>query len=132
MVSSKKKQPIAKRIKDLKNLKSTECKRDVMKVLGCLGFYSCYIKNIGLDSRHFCDLIRESTLLHWTNEHKKIFQMTKNRINGDTSLTIPSTEYPSPIHVDYSNVGTGCTLIQQFPKRKRIISFNSRSFDKAE
>ena len=31
-------QPIAKRVKDLKNLKSPESKRDVMKVLGCLGF----------------------------------------------------------------------------------------------
>ena len=34
-------QPIAKRVGDLRNLKSPECKRDVMKVLGCLGFYSC-------------------------------------------------------------------------------------------
>ena len=34
-------QPLAKRVQNLKNLKSPECKRDVMKVLGCLGFYSC-------------------------------------------------------------------------------------------
>ena len=31
-------QPIAKRVKDLKNLKSPENKRDVMKVFGCLRF----------------------------------------------------------------------------------------------
>ena len=37
-------QPIAKRVKDLKNLKSPECQQDVMKVLGCLAFYSSYIK----------------------------------------------------------------------------------------
>ena len=35
-------QAIAKRVKELKNLKSPECKRDVMKVLGCLGSYSLY------------------------------------------------------------------------------------------
>ena len=34
--------------------------------------------------------------------------------------------------MDSSNVGTGCILIQQFPEGKRIISFNSRVFDKAE
>ena len=34
--------------------------------------------------------------------------------------------------MDLSNVGTGCILIQQFPQGKRIISFNSRIFDKAE
>jgi len=44
-------QPIAKRVKDLKNLKSPESKRDVMKVLGCLGFYCCYIKNLHVDSQ---------------------------------------------------------------------------------
>ena len=50
-------QPIAKRVKDLKNLKSPENKRDVMKILGCLGFYSCYIKNLHVDSQPFYDLI---------------------------------------------------------------------------
>ena len=31
-------QPIAKRVKDLKNIKSPDSKRDIMKNLGCLGF----------------------------------------------------------------------------------------------
>ena len=35
-------QPIAKRVKDLKNLYSLGSKRDVMEVLGCPGFYTCY------------------------------------------------------------------------------------------
>ena len=58
--------------------------------------------------------------------------MIKDRISEDTILAIPSTEYPFHIHVDSSNVGTGCILTQQFPGEKRIISFNSRVFDKAE
>ena len=54
-------QPIATRLKDLKNLKSPESKRDIMKVLGCLGFYSCYIKNLHVDSQPLYDLIKDST-----------------------------------------------------------------------
>ena len=103
-----------------------------MRVLGCLGFYSCYIKNLHVDSKPFYDLIRDSTSFHWTEEHEKIFQMIKDRISEDTILTIPFTEYPFHIHVDSSNVGTGCILIQQFLEGKRVISFNSRIFDKAE
>ena len=57
-------QPIAKRVKDLKNLKSPESERDVMKVLGCLGFYSCYINNLHVDSQPFEDLIKDSTPFH--------------------------------------------------------------------
>ena len=85
-----------------------------------------------MDSKPFYDLIRDSTSFHWTEEHEMIFQMIKDRINEDTILVIPSTEYPFRIHVDSSDVGTGCILIQQFPEGKRVISFNSRIFDKAE
>ena len=55
-----------------------------------------------------------------------------DRIIEDTILAAPSTDYPFHIHVDSSNVGTGCILIQQVYEKKRIISFNSRILDKAE
>ena len=125
-------QPIAKRVKDLKNLKSPERKRDVMKVLGCLGFYSCYIKNLHADSQHFYDRIKDLTPFHWTHEHENLFQSIKDRISEHTILAVPSTDYPFQIHLESSTVGTGCILIQKFPEGKRIISFNSRIFDKAE
>ena len=50
-------QPIANRVDAVRNLRSPQSKRDVMKVLGCLGFYSCYIKNLHVDSQPFYDLI---------------------------------------------------------------------------
>ena len=108
-------QPIAKRVKDLKILKSPESKRDVMKVLGCLGIYSCYIRNLHFDSQSFNDLIKDSTPFHWTHEHEKLFQSIKDGISEDTILAVPSTDYLFHIHVDSSIVGTGCILIQQFP-----------------
>ena len=73
-----------------------------------------------------------SALFYWTENHERIFQIRKDIINEDTIFTIPSTEYLFHIHVDSSNEGTGCILIQQFPGGKRIIFFNSRIFDKAE
>ena len=85
-----------------------------MKVLGCLGFYSCYINNLHVDSKTFYDLIGDSTSFHWNEEHEKIFQMIKERISEDTILAIPFTESPLHIHVDSSNIGTGCFSIQQF------------------
>ena len=71
-----------------------------MKVLGCLGFYSCYIKNLHVDSQPFYDLIKDSTPLHWTHEQEKLFQSIKDRISEDTILAVPCTEYPFHIHVD--------------------------------
>ena len=46
-------QPIAKRVDALRNFKSPQSKRDVMKVFGCLGFYSYYIKNLHVNSQPF-------------------------------------------------------------------------------
>ena len=132
VISPEGNQPIAKRVNALRNLKWPQSKRDVMKVLGCLGFYSCYIKNLRVDSQAFYELIKNSTTFHWTEEHETLINSTKERIHKDTVLAVPSTDYPFHIHVDSSNVGTDCILIQQFLEVKRIISFNSRVFGKGE
>ena len=103
-----------------------------MKYLGWLGFYSCYIKNLHIDIQPIYDLIKDSTTFHWTKNHEKLSNSFKERIHKDSILAVPSTDYPVHFHVDSSNVGTGCVLIQQFPEGKRIFSFNSCFFDKAE
>ena len=42
-----------------------------MKILGCLGFDSCYIKIIHLDNKPFYVLIRDSATFRSTEEHEK-------------------------------------------------------------
>ena len=86
-------QPIAQRVDSLRNLKSPQSERDVMKVVGCLGFYSCYIKNLHVDSQPFYDLIKDSTPFHWTEEHEQLFNSIKERIHKGTVLAVPSTEF---------------------------------------
>ena len=103
-----------------------------MKVLGCLGFYSCYIKNLLVDSQPFHDLKNDSTPFHWTEERETLFNSIKKRIHKKTVLAVPSTYYPFHIRMDSSNVGRGCIFIQQFHEGKRNISCNSRVFDKGE
>ena len=125
-------QLIAKRAKDLKNLKNYESKRDVMKILGCPGFYSCYIENLHLDSQHFYDLIKNSTPFQWTHDQEKLFQSIKNRISEDTILAVNSIDFVLHFHKESSIVGTVCVLIQEFPEGKRTTSFNSRIFNKVK
>ena len=103
-----------------------------MKIVGCLGFYSCYIKKLHVDSQFFYNLIKDSTPFHWTHEHEKLFQSIKDRISEAKLPAVPSTDYPFHIDVESLNVGTGFILIQQFLEEKRIISFNSIILDKAE
>ena len=103
-----------------------------MKILGWLGFYSCYIKNLHVYSQTFYEVYKDLESFHWTDEHERPFQSLKDRISEDTILAVPNSDYPFHLHDDSSHVVTGCILIQQFRERKYIITFNFRVFDKAE
>ena len=106
--------------------------RDIMIVLGNLGFYSCYMRNLHVDSQPLYDLIKIITPFKWTDQHEEHSEEIETRISEDTILAVPSTEYPFHIHVHFSNVRTGCILAQQFPEGKTRVSFNSRVFLYAE
>ena len=89
-------------------------------------------QEVQTDSQPFDDLINDSTPFHWTHDHEKLFQSTKDRISEDTTLAVASIHYPFFFHVDSSNIVTGCILNQEFPEGKRKICINQRIFDKAE
>ena len=122
-------QPIAKRVKDLKNIKSLECKRDLMKVLGCLRFYSFYIKSLYVDSQPFLDLFKDSTISHWTEEHEKLIQAIKD---GTPFFQCPPRFTPFILMLTPLMLVLAVFLYNSFRVEKRIISFNSQVFDKAE
>ena len=124
--------PVISRIDDIRNLKTPESKTDVLSVLGAMGFYSNYVINFHIDAKPLYDLTRGDVNFKWEEEHEKVFNILKEKFVHDISLAIPNANYPFHIHADSSNLGTGCILIQQFPDRKRIVSANSRLFDKAE
>ena len=87
-----------------------------MIVLGCLGFYSMYIKNLHVDYNPFYDPSRTETKFVWTTEHEKLFNDIKDRISEDTILAIPDTKHPFHVHVDASSIGVGSIPVQEFPK----------------
>ena len=93
-------QPVAKRVRDLHNPKSPKTKTEVKSFLGALGFYSCYIKNLHVDSRPFYELTKKDRNFCWEQEHGELLQEIKKRISEDTVLAVPSTKYPFHIHVE--------------------------------
>ena len=132
IVSDKGIQPVAKKVQDLKNLKRPENKRDVMRILGNLGFYSTFIKNLHVDSKPFNEFLRDDVPFKWTKEHEELFRNIEDRISEEAILAVPNPKYPFHIHVESSSIGTRCILVQEFLRGKRIVSFNSRMFTKDE
>ena len=111
IVSHKEIQPVAKKVQDLKDLKSPENKRDFMRVLGSLGFYSTFLKNLHVDSKPFYELLRDDVPFKWTKEREEIFRNIKDRISEETILAVPNPKYPFHIRVDSTSIGTGSILV---------------------
>ena len=132
MISGRGISPVATKVEELKKLKSPENKRDVLRVLGCLNFYYRYIRNLHVNAKPLYELVKDETVFEWTDAHEKLFQTMKDEISADTVLAIPNEKYPFFIHTDASIWGAGAILVQLLPEGKRIVSFNSRVFDKHE
>ena len=105
MISPEGMKPIASRVEDLRNVQSLECKRDVIKVLECLGLSGCYIKILQVGSQPFYDLVKTTTSFHGTVEHQNRFQSTKDRNTQETTLAVPSTDYPIHFNAGSSYIG---------------------------
>ena len=110
-VSDKGIQPVAEKVQDLKNLKSPENKRDVMRISGNLGFSSTFIKNLHVDSKPFYERLKDDVPFNGTNEHENLFQNIKDRISEETILALPNPKYPFHIHVDSSSIGIRSILV---------------------
>ena len=122
-------QLVVKRVDKLKAPKSPAKKRDVMRVLGCLCFYSSYIKNLHIDSKPFFHLTRDDTPFEWTPE---LFNAIEERFTRDTILAIPNENDPFHIHVDSSSVGTVSILVfSSCLKRKKLFPSFPQSPKKA-
>ena len=82
-------QPIAKPVK------SPESKRDIMKVLGCPGFYSCYIKNLHVDSQPFYDLIKIRPFFTGHKNTRNFFNELRKGSAKTRSVLCPLPTIPS-------------------------------------
>ena len=74
------------------------------------------MKKLLVDSKPFCDLIRNDTVFKWTQDHEKLFNEIKERISADTILAIPDTRYPFHVHVDSSSIRIGSILVKNSQK----------------
>ena len=103
-----------------------------MRVIGSFVLYSHYIKNQRVNCKPLFELTHDNTPFHWTNAHEQVFKEMKEDISSDTVLAILDVHYLFQIHVFSSIVGTGSILVQEFLEGKKVVSFNSKIFDKIE
>ena len=110
--------PIPSKIDAFKRIPSPKEKKDVMKFLGSVNFYSQFIEKLHINLKPLYTLLHDDVKFQWTPELERIFQNVKNAMTADAKLTIPNTTHPFFITVDASLVGLGAVLFQMNEEKK--------------
>ena len=104
--------PIHSKIAAIHKIPSPTGKVALMSFIGALNIYTKLVEKLHINLKPFYDLLHENTPWKWTEEHERLFQITKTSLTSDTALTIPNTKHPFFITVDASLVGLGAVLFQ--------------------
>ena len=120
--------PIPSKIEAIKRIPSPKEKRDVMRFLGSVNFYSKFIQKLHINLKPLYTLLHDDVKFQWTPELEKIFQEVKTAMTAETELTIPNTK-----NSFFITVGLGAVLFQMNEDNKmRVISYNSRILNPQE
>ena len=70
--------------------------------------------------------------MEWDNACHKAFETLKEKLKNEPILTYPDFSKPFKIHTDASDYGIGAILIQEQNGQEKVISYASRTLNKAE
>ena len=124
---------IPSKIEVIRRIPSPKEKKDVMKFLGSVNFYSKFVEKLHINLKPLYTFLHDDVKSKWTPELGKIYQDVKNAMTAETELTIPNTKHLFFITVDASLIGLGAVLFQMNEENKmRVISYNSRILNTQE
>lgn len=109
--------------------------KDVTQVRAFLGFCSYYrrfIENFAKVAHPLTQLTCKDKKFEWTLECQEAFETLKKKLSASPIMALPTDDDPFVLDVDASNYGIGGVLSQIQEGNERVISFASRTLNKAE
>ena len=70
--------PIHSKIAAIHKIPSPTGKVVLMSFIGALNFYTKFIEKLHINLKPLYDILHENTPWKWTDEHRRLFQKTKN------------------------------------------------------
>ena len=84
--------PIHSKIESIKKLKTPESKKDLMRFVGAINFYSKYIHNLQPHLKPFHELLHNDKLFQWNDALEIKFKEVKEMISSKSIVVIPNTK----------------------------------------
>lgn len=124
--------PNPDKVRAIKEYKTPKNRKDIMRFLGCAGFYRSYVPGFSIIAKPLTYLLRKKTRWKWGPDQVKAFDKLKNIITSDTVMKLPDMDQPFILQTDASRQGLGCSLSQMGDKGLRPVAFASRTLNKHE
>jgi hypothetical protein len=99
-------------VKAIVEAQRPQTRRQLMSLLGLVGFFRRFIPNFADLTAPLTDLLRGKHKFDWTDEAEQSFNMIKDVMTRDSILLIPDFNKPFTVHVDASDRAAAAVLPQ--------------------
>ena len=107
-------------------------KEGVQSFLGFVSYYRRYVKNFALLAEPLIHLTRKNIKFRWDVDCDGAFKKLRDALIDYPILAYPDFTKPFVLTTDASAIGLGAVLSQGQGKQEKVVSFASRTLNKAE
>ena len=105
---------------------------EVRQILGMASYYRKFVKDFAAIARPLIQLTKKDIPFEWTDDCDTSFSKIKECLTGPDIMAFPMTNEEFILDTDASNYSIGAVLSQMQNGQERVISYASRTMNKAE
>lgn len=124
--------PSNDKVRSILNFRPPKSKEELRSFLGLVTFVSRFIPDLATINHPLRELVKQSSIFAWEDEHQNAFNQLKQRIGSIDHLGYFDPNDRTLVVTDASGVGLGAVLIQFKCNRPRVISYASKSLSETE
>ena len=120
--------PSPENLKKILDSSRPQTKKQIMALLGLVGFYQGYIPHYSHVTAPLTDLLRKNqpTVVVWTDRQEKSFQTLKLALVKEPILKLPVLDRPFVLRVDASDCALGAMIMQEHAGTLHPVCFASK------
>ena len=125
--------PLRDKVKAVEDYPRPYNHKQLRAFLGFVNYYHRFVHNMAHHLAPLYNLLKnsksKSQVIDWNDEAVQAFQHSKKMLAEATALAFPSSNLPTQIVVDASDIAIGAVLQQKYEEVWRPIAFFSRKLD---
>ena len=125
-------QPNPKKVRDVLNIATPECREQLQAILGLINFFSKFIPNLSGKTQCMRTLLQKNSTWSWDNNHEQELETIKAILTSSPVLVHFDPSKNHKISSDASQGGLGSVLLQYEVDGWHSIAYASRSITKHE